>query len=135
MAWDGDIPQPPTEDRLEKIFRLREEFMHALGHSRPSSNAEWPLDLTSKESQRHLRDVALRGVEEVFEALNHLKNWKPHRETEVRTFDRDKFLEEWIDALNYFVSVLILAGYDPHEVFEKYVEKDKIIHERLKSGY
>lgn len=135
MAWDGDIPQPPTEDRLEKIFRLREEFMHALGRSRPSSNAEWPLDLTSKESQRHLRDVALRGVEEVFEALNHLKNWKPHRETEVRTFDRDKFLEEWIDALNYFVSVLILAGYDPHEVFEKYVEKDKIIHERLKSGY
>ena len=135
MTWKGDIPQPPVEDKFEKMFKLREEFMHALGRRRPTSIAEWPLDLSSKDAQRHLRDVALRGVEEVFEALNHLKNWKPHRETEVPAFDRDKFLEEWIDALNYFLSVLILAGYEPHDVFEKYVEKDKIIHERLKSGY
>jgi dimeric dUTPase (all-alpha-NTP-PPase superfamily) len=132
---DAPMPVPPVPDRFEEMFRLREEFMHALSRNRPGAQSEWPLDLRSKESQRNLRDVSLRGVEEVFEALNHLKNWKPHRKTEMPDFDRDKFLEEWVDAMNYFFSVLILAGFTPHEIYESYVEKDRVIHERLRSDY
>jgi hypothetical protein len=133
--WPEEAPIPPVPDRFDEMFRLRERFMHALSKSRPHSSSEWPLDLSSKEAQRHLRDVGLRGVEEVFEALNHLKNWKPHRKTEVPEFDREKFLEEWVDAFNYFFSVLILAGFTPHDIYEAYVNKDQIIHDRLKNDY
>ena len=41
------------------------------------------------------------------EALQHLKNWKPHRDTQMNEFNREAFLEEMVDAFNYFLSVLV----------------------------
>jgi dimeric dUTPase (all-alpha-NTP-PPase superfamily) len=79
--------------------------------------------------------MALRGVEEMFEALQHLKNWKPHRVTEVKDFDRDEFLEEVVDAFNYFFSLIILTGFTSEDLYEAYLKKDSVIHERLDNGY
>ena len=122
-------------DMLEDIFTLREKFMKALRNVKQNEYPEWPIDLSQKSSQQHLRDIALRGVEEMFEALQHLKNWKPHRDTEVPEFDREEFLEEVVDAFNYFISVLVLMGIDSQELYNSYINKDKIIHKRLKSKY
>jgi len=122
-------------DMLDEIFELRESFMIELQKSNPSDYPSWPLDLSEKKNQQICRDMALRGVEEMFEALQHLKNWKPHRTTEIRDFDREEFLEEVVDGFNYFLSVLVLTGVTPDEFFEAYLKKDKVIHERLKSGY
>ena len=122
-------------DRLEEIFSLREAFMKSLREKNTDVHPTWPLDLSDKASQQHVRDVALRGVEEMFEALQHLKNWKPHRDTEVTEFNRDEFLEEVVDAFNYFFSLLILVGFDENEFYNAYVKKDKIIHQRLTTGY
>ena len=72
---------------------------------------------------------------EMFEALGHLKNWKPHRETGVIDFDREEFLEEFVDGMNYFLSVLVLLGHDSDDLFRVYQKKDKIIHDRIKKGY
>jgi dimeric dUTPase (all-alpha-NTP-PPase superfamily) len=74
-------------------------------------------------------------VEEMFEALQHLKNWKPHKKTEISEFNRDEFLEEVVDAFNYFFSLIILAGFDSNDLYSAYLKKDEIIHERLKGGY
>ena len=71
----------------------------------------------------------------MFEALGHLKNWKPHRNTEVREFNQEEFLEEIVDAFNYFFSLLVLTGVSAEDLFDAYVKKDSIIHERLRSGY
>ena len=120
---------------LDEIFELRESFMIELQKSSPSDYPSWPLDISEKKNQQICRDMALRGVEEMFEALQHLKNWKPHRATEIREFDREEFLEEFVDAFNYFLSVLVLTGVDSDELFKAYVKKDKVIHERLKNGY
>lgn len=109
--------------------------MIALREKNTSSHPSWPLDLSDKASQQHVRDVALRGVEEMFEALQHLKNWKPHRDTEITEFNQDEFLEEVVDAFNYFFSLLILVGFNENEFYDAYVKKDKIIHGRLKTGY
>jgi dimeric dUTPase (all-alpha-NTP-PPase superfamily) len=79
--------------------------------------------------------MTLRGVEEVFEALQHLKNTKTHRMTEVTDFNRAEFLEEFVDSFNYFLSVLIITGFTPQDLFDAYVEKDKKIHDRLENGY
>jgi len=118
-------------DRLEHMFELRQAFMEALS----GPNGADTLDLTLKEDQRHLRDVSVRGVEEVWEALSNLRNWKPHRQTDLPDFNREAFLEEWIDAFNYFFTALIKSGFSADDVYQMYVHKDKIIHERLKNGY
>ena len=123
-------------DRLEEIFQMRESFMDSLRKaSVDPSLPNWPVDLGEKSSQQYVRDMALRGVEEMFEALQHLKNWKPHRQTEVKDFNREEFLEEIVDAFNYFLSILVLTGFDANDFIEAYRRKDKIINERLETGY
>jgi len=123
-------------DKLKEMFDLRVSFMRQLQDYKPDgSSPDWPIDFADKKSQQHVRDMALRGVEEMFEALQHLKNWKPHRSTEIKEFNRSEFLEEVVDAFNYFLSVLVLMGVSSEELFDAYEKKDSTIRERLKSGY
>jgi dimeric dUTPase (all-alpha-NTP-PPase superfamily) len=121
---------------LEKMFKLRNEFISEMRSARLGSYPELPLDLSKKKSQQFCRDLALRGVEEMFEALQHLKNWKPHRMTEFNEApDREEFLEEIVDALNYFFSLLIASGFNEEDLYDSYVKKHEIIMNRLKEGY
>ena len=129
------INKQTYEDNLKEMFRLRESFMSLLENKKPGSYPDWPLDISTKKSQQVLRDTALKGVEEMFEAIQHLKNWKPHRDTELPEFDREEFLEEVVDAFNYFFSVLVLMGIDADELYTSYLNKDNIIRDRLKSKY
>lgn len=122
-------------DKLDEIFRLRESFMRRINEKIPGVYPDWPVSLSDKNSQQSLRDSALKGVEEMFEALQHLKNWKPHRMTEVKDFDKEEFLEETVDAFNYFFALLVMMGITSDEFFDAYTKKDKIIHERLEKGY
>ena len=69
-------------DRLLQIFNLRRNFIQNLKYSIPTALPE-NIDPASKEGQKYLRDLALHGVEEMFEALQHLKNWKSHRITDM----------------------------------------------------
>ena len=124
----------PT-DKLNSMFELRKAFIRHIEAVKPGSYPEWPVDITSKASQQLVRDLALKGVEEMFEALGHLKNWKPHRDTDNPEVDRAEFLEEVVDAFNYFLSMLILVGISAEDLYEAYVKKDKKIHNRLESGY
>ena len=122
-------------DRLSSLFEMRESFMQMIQEAKPGTYPDWPLDISTKQSQQVLRDTALKGIEEMFEALQHLKNWKPHRNTEMPEFDTDEFLEEVVDAFNYFLSVLVLVGISPEEFFEAYMHKDSVIRSRITSGY
>ncbi len=119
---------------LKEMFDRRYQFMEALNQKIPGSSPI-DLDLGKKKDQQICRDVALRGVEEMFEALQHLKNWKPHRVTDISGFDREQFLEEMVDAFNYFFSLLIMTGFDEQDLFKEYCRKDQVIHKRIKEGY
>jgi hypothetical protein len=122
--------------KLEEMFKLRQEFIDEMNEFRPGSYPPIPVDIKQKASQQLCRDLALRGVEEMFEALQHLKNWKPHRVTEVREeVDKEEFLEEIVDALNYFFSLLIVTGVDENDLFHAYIKKHRIIKSRLRDGY
>lgn len=123
-----------TEDRLQQVFEMREKFMEAIREKR-GAYSQWPVDLGDKKSQQQIREITLKGVEEMFEALGELKNWKSHRLTENREVDRDAFLEEIVDAFNYFIAVMILTGIGADEFFEAYKLKDAVIHDRLNNGY
>lgn len=122
-------------DKLDKMFEMRQEFMRHIEDVKPKTYPEWPIDITTKQNQQLVRDLALKGVEEMFEALGHLKNWKPHRDTDNPTVDQEEFLEEVVDAFNYFLSMLVLVGVTPSSLFDAYSKKDKKIHSRLENGY
>lgn len=124
-----------SNDRLEEIFQLREEFMQSIVDKLPGYYPEWPIDVSKKQSQTVLRDSVLRGVEEIFEALGHLKNSKPHRETEITQFEKEEFLEEIVDAYNYFFTTLVLLGISSDDFHKAYKRKHNIILDRLKEGY
>ncbi len=63
-------------DRLKEIFKARESFMNLIRkHHDEVYKESWPLDISKKSSQKVLRETALKGVEEMFEALGHLKNY------------------------------------------------------------
>ena len=124
-----------SADKLEQMFELREEFMQMLCSQFEGYYPAWPIDVTKKESQTLLRDVTLKGVEEMFEALQELKNAKSHRQTDVPDLDRDAFLEENVDALKYFFTTLMLVGITPDELHTAYVKKHQKICKRLQEGY
>ena len=118
-------------DRLSEVFALREDFMRKINKKIPGAYpAEWPVDLTDKSNQKAIRELAFRGIEELFEALLHLKNWKDHR-TGTDEFDRAEFLEEMIDAHKYFTAILVLTGVSSDEFFAAYKNKHNIISSRL----
>ena len=122
-------------DKLDDIFIKRNLFMERLESIKPGSYPTDRLDLSSKHTQQRLRESALKGVEEMFEALAHLKNWKPHRFTDVPDFNREEFLEEVVDAFNYFFALLIQVGVTSDEFYDAFLKKDDIIHHRLDDKY
>ena len=63
-----------------------------MKQDRPGSYPELPVDLKKKDSQQFCRDLALRGVEEMFEALQHLK-YNKHEVILFHTYDKEKEIE------------------------------------------
>lgn len=122
-------------DKLHQIFEDRESFMKMLNDKYSFSYPTWPVNLSQKDSQKVCRETALKGVEEMFEALGHLKNWKPHRKTDIPQVDRQEFLEEIVDSFNYFFSLMILIGVDVDEFYDAFKKKDKVIRDRILDGY
>ena len=120
---------------IETMFDLRKEFLTSLRLRVPDAVRDMPLDPTSRDDQIFLRETTLRGVEEMFEALMTLKNSKMHRQSEIKEFDRDHFLEEVVDSFNYFFNVLLYLGVTPDEFMKAYENKHNIIMKRLEEGY
>lgn len=121
--------------KLDKMFELREKFMRHLAEKNKNVIQIWPVDINEKKSQQTVRDTFLKGVEEIFECISNFRNWKNHRVTEITTFDKNSFLEEYVDALNYFFAALVMMGITPQELFDMYVKKDRVIHSRIDNGY
>ena len=123
--------------KLELMFQKRLEFINEMKDTIKGSYPDFPLDMSKKESQQVCRDLALKGVEEMFEALQHLKNWKPHRQTDLsgEVVNKDEFLEEIVDAFNYFFAMLIVTGFDHDDLFDAFLLKHDIINKRLRDGY
>ena len=49
-------------------------------------------------------------------------------------FNREEFLEEMVDALNYFFAVLVMLGIDESELYSAYLKKHKKILQRLENN-
>jgi hypothetical protein len=121
-----------SDDRLADMFRRQEEFMQLLKDN--DRIPEWPLDLTTKQGQRLIKETLFNMGEELHEASHTLKN-RMHRLTDARVYDREHYVEELGDAWAYFMEVLILSGVTPEEFHREYVRKNAVVIDRLQKGY
>ena len=120
-------------DRFHEMFEQQREFVELLRDKR--SHPDFPLSLSSKESQQFLKSLSHECMHELFESNMLLKNSKKHRTTEFSDFDRDSYVEELSDVLHYLIGILIYSGVTPDEMYEMYMKKGKINIDRINGGY
>ena len=119
-------------DRLENMFDKQTKFMEMLRDN--DKMPEWPLDLSSKNGQRLIKETIFNMIEELMEASFTLKN-KTHRITDDTSVDIKHYKEELGDALAYFMEICILSGFTPEEIYQEYIKKNEIVIKRFESGY
>lgn len=120
-------------DRLKEMFDQQDAFMRLLQEKR--TFPEYPVDITSKDGQRVIKEYSHECMHELFEAIHMLRNSKSHRATDVREFDREKYIEELVDAMHYFLEVCILSGVTAEELHEAYISKGDTNTSRIVNGY
>jgi predicted house-cleaning noncanonical NTP pyrophosphatase (MazG superfamily) len=120
-------------DALARMWDQQEAYMHLLVEQR--NFPPFPLDLSVKANQKFIKGIVHECQDELFEAVKELKNCKAHRQTEVKEFDREKYLEELVDAQHYLVEAAILSGFTKEEFLLAYLDKGAVNVDRIKRGY
>jgi hypothetical protein len=135
--WDSSpwASQQPDSvpDILCTMFSQQRKHMQSyseLGHT-IEPHLEGLLD--NRTTQAAIREFAGYTVEELYEAINNLKN-KPWKRSDTPT-DVEKFKEELADAWHFFIELHIVAGLDPEEIFRMYFRKTFINVHRQQTGY
>lgn len=133
--WDAAPDAQGIPDILSTMFS--QQLRHMQAYAVINEDAQLPPekwgDLDSRRTQASLREFAGYTVEELYEAINNLKN-KPWKQT-MRETDRDKFFEELADMWHFLIEFHILAGINPTDVFKHYFRKSLINEQRQISGY
>lgn len=126
--------QPGTvPDILSTMFAQQRKHMQAyseLGHT-IESHLEGQLD--NRTTQAAIREFAGYTVEELYEAINHLKN-KPWKRSDQPT-DVEAFKEELADMWHFLIELHIIAGIEPLDVFRSYFRKTFVNVHRQQTGY
>jgi hypothetical protein len=91
----------------------------------------FPVALETREGQRLVKEIANDAMGELHEAIQHLKNVKRHRATDVPELDRGAFLEELVDAFKFMLEVAILAGVSRTEFITAFRRKSAINRRRI----
>jgi hypothetical protein len=125
--------EPELSGRLTEMFNEQDRFMKVLQEKR--NFPKYPVDLSTKDGQKFVKDIAHDCMHELFEAIHLLRDAKMHRQTIVGGFDRAAFLEELADTMHYFVELLILVGVSSDEFFKAYMKKSTINFDRILSNY
>jgi len=120
-------------DKLEKMFQQQYNFIKLLQDLR--GHPQIPMDLSLKENQLFLKHLSHECMNELFEAIQCLKNSKTHRATDVPDFDREAYKEELSDVLHYLVGILVCSGISFQEIYDSYLEKGQINIDRINGGY
>lgn len=122
-----------SDDRLKEMWQQQLDFMRLLQRER--GFPDFPVDISDKKGQKHLKDIQHHIMDELFEASQHLKNAKSHRATLVPEVDRESYKEELVDALHLYIELVIASGISLDELVEAYMNKGVINEQRIKGGY
>ncbi len=108
---------PEMRDKLSRIFGLQEDLQERLG---------------TDYDQAFINQMTLAAIVELAEFVQNTdwKGWK----TPIG-LQREKAIEEWADALHFFVNLALAIGLDADTAFDAYARKNIINHQRQEKGY
>jgi predicted house-cleaning noncanonical NTP pyrophosphatase (MazG superfamily) len=118
---------------LQALFQQQIEFMKLLRSKNLFS--EFPVDIATKQGQKLCKDIAHDAMDELHEAIQHLKNSKQHRVTEIKEFDREKYVEELVDHLHFFIELCVVSSVSVQELCDAYFKKGEVNISRVNAGY
>jgi dimeric dUTPase (all-alpha-NTP-PPase superfamily) len=130
-------PEPLTvsdaaSDPLSVIFHFQNALQERLG--------TWAkVDSSPAMRQQFINQMAIAMQEETIEIIRETayKNpdFVPFGWKKTQLGDPEKFKEELVDQLHFFVNLCIVAGMGPQELCARYLAKNKINHTRQDNGY
>lgn len=121
----------PTD--MTRLFEQQAAFMKLL--ETKGLFPAFPVDIKSKLGQKLCKDIAHDAMDELHEAIQHLRNSKQHRVTEIKEFDHEKYVEELVDHLHFFIELCIVSSVSAQDLCDAYFRKGEINIERVNAGY
>jgi dimeric dUTPase (all-alpha-NTP-PPase superfamily) len=112
-------------DRLQEMFDHQLEFQRRLYPNYPPSAG-------SPELMSSITETAYALSDEIHEATNET-GWKPWASS--NHVNRERYLGELVDAWHFFMNMCLLLEITPAELYEGYMQKIRINHERQNNGY
>ena len=111
-------------DKLDEIFAQQDALNKRIGvntdNMSDEEKAQWVLNYTRAMQQ------------EIAELIDSVpwKWWAKYQE-----FDEQNAKVEVVDLFHFLISIAQVLGMTPEDVYEAYVKKNKVNHNRQESGY
>jgi len=111
---------------LEKIFKKQFEFGKKFT---PFGKLN---DLSKQVFTLNFIGHAIEELNEMRRELPLRKDWSKNKFNKV---DNEKLLKEYIDVLHFFVTIALVNEWTAKQVYNAYMAKNKVNHERQKNNY
>jgi dimeric dUTPase (all-alpha-NTP-PPase superfamily) len=121
---ESGLPSSPAMDKLEEIFRMQDALNKRIGVELPpptdEEKAKWILNYTRAMQQ------------ETAELIDSVpwKWWAKYQK-----FDEQNAKVEVVDLFHFLVSLAQTLGMTPDDVYQAYLKKNAVNHQRQDSGY
>lgn len=111
-------------DKLERIFEMQEELNARIGVNLK--------DISEEEQTKWVLNYTRAMQQEICELIDSVpwKWWAKYQE-----FDKQNARVEVVDLFHFLVSLAQTLGMSSEDVFQAYVAKNKVNHQRQESGY
>jgi dimeric dUTPase (all-alpha-NTP-PPase superfamily) len=111
-------------DKLEKIFDMQDDLNKRIG---VVTN-----DLSEEEKTKWVLNYTRAMQQEMAELIDSVpwKWWAKYQK-----FDEQNAKVEIIDLFHFLISLAQVMGMTPEDVYQAYVKKNKVNHDRQESGY
>ena len=124
LAWAWQALYVYYMDKLDEIFEQQKELNKRIGVNTDAMSvddkAQWVLNYTRAMQQ------------EIAELIDSVpwKWWAKYQE-----FDEQNAKVEVVDLFHFLISIAQVLGMSPEDVYQAYVKKNKVNHNRQESGY
>lgn len=119
--------------KLETMLKMQKDFQKRVGFDFEA--------MDENEVAAYIKEMMLWVIDETSEALHelkHAKGWSKKYDSwsnEKTMEQKEKFKNEMVDAFHFFMNILIAVDMDADDLFNRYVDKNKVNIERQNNGY
>lgn len=116
--------QPSSMDKLQEIFKLQAELNQRIGVNTAS--------MTDEEKTQWVLNYTRAMQQELAELIDSVpwKWWAKYQK-----FDEQNARVEVVDLFHFLISIAQVLGMGPDDVYQAYVKKNEVNHQRQASGY